>query len=134
MSSFRAVAAPRRTAGTVRGVVPLPAVMPSSGTRLVSARIICTRLTGTPSSSAAACGSSARAPWPAFDLAGQHGDASVGAEMNARRKVLRAAAKEAVAAALAAFLFLRQCGKRNSDDTVRRPSDFTKARRLSPKS
>ena len=53
-----------RTLGSVRGVVPLPAVMPSSGTRSVSAMTSETWARGTPSSSAAACVISARAPWP----------------------------------------------------------------------
>jgi len=49
------VAAPRRTAGTVEGVVRLPAVLPSSGTRAVSAMIRRIRSAVTCSSSAAAC-------------------------------------------------------------------------------
>ena len=88
--------------------------LPPSRDRARVCHDICTRPTGTPSSSAAACSNSARAPWPAFDLARHHRDGSVGAEVNASRDVLRAAAKEAVAAALAAFLFLRQAGE-NSD-------------------
>ena len=64
VKSSRAVAAARRISGTSRGVVRLPAVMPSSGTRSVSAMTSLTRSTGTRSSSAAAWVSSARGPWP----------------------------------------------------------------------
>ena len=68
MSRSRAAAAPWRTAGTVRGVLPLPAVMPSSGTRLVSAITNWIWLNGTRNSSAAAWLSSVRAPWPPSTL------------------------------------------------------------------
>ena len=60
----RAAAAPSRTAGTLEGVVRLPADMPSSGTWLVSAMSISIRSGATRSSSAAAWVSSARAPCP----------------------------------------------------------------------
>src|SRR4051812_26816557 len=68
MSSSRAAAAPCRTAGIVRGDVPLPAVMPSSGTRSVSAMMSWMRYAGTRSSSAAAWVISAREPCPASTL------------------------------------------------------------------
>ncbi len=68
VKSSRAVAAARRTAGTVEGVVRLPAVLPSSGTRAVSAITRRIRSTATRSSSAAACVSCAREPWPSSTL------------------------------------------------------------------
>ena len=52
----------------VAGVLRLPAVMPSSGTRSVSAMMRRIRSIGTRSSSAAAWVSSARAPWPPSTL------------------------------------------------------------------
>ena len=68
VNSSRAAAAPCRTAGTVLGVVRLPAVMPSSGTRAVSA--ITNRILSalTRSSSAAAWVNWARGPWPSSTL------------------------------------------------------------------
>src|SRR6185437_2596656 len=54
-----------------------------------------------------------------FDLAGQHRDASLGAKVNARRKISRAAAEEGIAAALPILLSLRQRGQRNRDEESR---------------
>ena len=67
-SNCRAAAAPWRTAGTVRGVVRLPAVVPSSGTRPVSPMISRIFSGATRSSSAAAWVSSAREPCPISTL------------------------------------------------------------------
>ena len=59
---------PAADRGTVLGVLPLPAVMPSSGARAVSAMISRMRAGSNRSSSAAAWVSSAREPCPASTL------------------------------------------------------------------
>ena len=83
-AAARAAAHALRTAGSVDGVVRLPAVMPSSGASAVSAMISRTCSAGTPSSSAAAWVICAREPWPPSTLPVMTVIDAVGADVQPR--------------------------------------------------